>query len=287
MSRGRRPSPHSLPQVRAGGALLRTGRVGGGRRLKPVAASVPADPDKLAESDEVGRKGPPGAGPGRKRPPPTPGRGGGRGAGGVALVRALLGLDQVVSAISGAAPIAVEVFDFFRARRADLGDLRDERVVGADDVGSVPDQGGHRRPGDPGQRGAARRGRRGDLPGRQRLPRLPQRSGEDRRGARRRRLAALRRHRRVRRRRLPAHRRPQEGADHHRGRQERLAGEPRGRAQGPGAHRPGVRDRRGPAVHLGARGVSTPRSHRRGRRSTASAPRACSSWPTTRRSWPR
>ena len=37
-----------------------------------------------------------------------------------------------------------------RARRADLGDLRDERVVRADDLGAVPGQGRHRRPRDPG-----------------------------------------------------------------------------------------------------------------------------------------
>ncbi len=45
------------------------------------------------------------------------------------------------------------------------------------------------------------------------------------------RLAAHRRHRRDRRRRLPQDRRPQEGADHQRGRQEHVAGEHRGGAQ--------------------------------------------------------
>ena len=87
------------------------------------------------------------------------------------------------------------------------------------------------------------------VPGRQRVPRLPRRSRAHRRGARRRRLAPHRRHRRARRRGLPAHRRPQEGAHHHRGRQERLAGQPRGGAEGAAAHRPGVRRRRRRALH--------------------------------------
>ena len=46
-----------------------------------------------------------------------------------------------------------------------------------------------------------------------------------------RRLAAHRRHRRDRRRRLPEDRRPQEGDDHQRGRQEHVAGQHRGEAQ--------------------------------------------------------
>ena len=49
----------------------------------------------------------------------------------------------------------------------------------------------------------------------------------------RRRLAAHRRHRRVRRGRLPQDRRPQEGADHQRGRQEHVAGQHRGEASRP------------------------------------------------------
>ncbi len=49
----------------------------------------------------------------------------------------------------------------------------------------------------------------------------------------RRRLAAHRRHRRVRRRRLPEDRRPQEGADHQRGRQEHVAGQHRGARSSP------------------------------------------------------
>ena len=61
--------------------------------------------------------------------------------------------------------------------------------------------------------------------------RLPQRPGGDRGGDRRRRLAAHRRHRHDRRRRLHDDRRPQEGADHQRGRQEHVAGQHRAAAR--------------------------------------------------------
>ena len=39
------------------------------------------------------------------------------------LVRALIGLDQCEAAISGAAPIAVEVFDFFRALGVPISEI--------------------------------------------------------------------------------------------------------------------------------------------------------------------
>ncbi len=42
---------------------------------------------------------------------------------GLALVRSLIGLDQCVAAISGAAPIAVEVFDFFRALGVPISEI--------------------------------------------------------------------------------------------------------------------------------------------------------------------
>ena len=72
---------------------------------------------------------------------------------------------------------------------------------------------------------------------------------QDRRGARRRRLAAHRRHRDDRRGRLRPDRRPQEGDHHQRGRQEHVAGEHRGDAEGRlAADRPGVRDRRRAAL---------------------------------------
>jgi long-chain acyl-CoA synthetase len=43
--------------------------------------------------------------------------------GGLSLVRSLIGLDQCVAAISGAAPIAVEVFDFFRALGVPISEI--------------------------------------------------------------------------------------------------------------------------------------------------------------------
>ncbi len=42
---------------------------------------------------------------------------------GLALVRSLIGLDQCIAAISGAAPIAVEVFDFFRALGVPISEI--------------------------------------------------------------------------------------------------------------------------------------------------------------------
>jgi long-chain acyl-CoA synthetase len=42
---------------------------------------------------------------------------------GLGLVRSLIGLDQCVAAISGAAPIAVEVFDFFRALGVPISEI--------------------------------------------------------------------------------------------------------------------------------------------------------------------
>jgi long-chain acyl-CoA synthetase len=44
-------------------------------------------------------------------------------AGGLAAVRTLLGLDQCTSAISGAAPLAVEIFDFFRALGVPISEI--------------------------------------------------------------------------------------------------------------------------------------------------------------------
>ena len=117
-------------------------------------------------------------------------------------------------------------------------------------------------------------------PRRQRVPRLPRRPRAHRRGARRRRLAPHRRHRRARRRRLPAHRRPQEGAHHHRGRQEHLAGEPRGGAEGAAADRAGVR-RSATASPTSPRcSCSTPTSRRCGPRSHGVDRRR--RWPSSR-----
>ena len=83
-----------------------------------------------------------------------------------------------------------------------------------------------------------------------------------------RRMAALGRHRRARRRRLPAHRRSQEGTDHHLRRQEHQPGQPRSRAQDDSADRPGRGDRRQPQVLLG-----DPRARSRGRGGLGDEPR--------------
>jgi long-chain acyl-CoA synthetase len=42
---------------------------------------------------------------------------------GLALVRSIIGLDECIAAISGAAPIAVEVFDFFRALGVPISEI--------------------------------------------------------------------------------------------------------------------------------------------------------------------
>ena len=149
-------------------------------------------------------------------------------------IRGMLGLDSLESLNVGAAPTPREVIEFFHALGLPLAELwgmsetcgagscnprerredRDGRAAGARRSRSA---GGRRR-------GAA--ARPGGDEG------LPQRSGQDGRGDRRRGLAAHRRHRPVRRGRLPQDRRPQEGADHQRGRQEHVAGQHRGEGQG-------------------------------------------------------
>ena len=100
---------------------------------------------------------------------------------------------------------------------------------------------------------------------------LPRRPGEDRRGARRRRLVPLRRHRRDRRRRLRPHRRPQEGADHHR-RRARTSAPPTSRPRSRRSRSSG-RPRRSATTDRSCRrsSCSTPRWRRRGPRSRASS----------------
>ena len=132
-------------------------------------------------------------------------------------VRALVGLDAVEYAITGAAPIPAELISWYRAIGVPLSEIYGmSESTGPDDVGAHAGEGRHGRRGVPGHRLLPRRRRRGVHPGRQRVPRLPRRPREDGRGARPRRHPALRRHRRVRRRGLPADHRPQEGAHHHR-----------------------------------------------------------------------
>ena len=113
-------------------------------------------------------------------------------------LRAMLGLDQAIAVNVGAAPTPVEVLEFFHALGIELAELWGMSETcgvgavnrpGAVRIGTV----GRRLAG----RGAeARRRRRGAVPGRVHDVRLSQPAREDRRGDRRRRLAAHRRHRR-------------------------------------------------------------------------------------------
>ena len=79
--------------------------------------------------------------------------------------------------------------------RAALRALRHVGVERPDDVGALPGEAGHRRPGHPGHGAAPHRRGRGAGTGRQHLPGLPQRPRAHGRDARRRRLAPHRRHR--------------------------------------------------------------------------------------------
>ena len=165
-------------------------------------------------------------------------------------LRAQIGLDEVVAVNSGAAPCPVEVLEFFHAIGLPVGELWGmSETCGVDHLQPARrGQDRHGRASGARRRGEARRGRRDPLQGPLGDARLPQHAGEERRDLRGRRLAAHRRHRRAGRGRLPEDRRPQEGADHQRGRQEHVAGQhrvpPEDRQP---ADRPGGRDRR-PAV---------------------------------------
>ena len=67
---------------------------------------------------------------------------------GLGAVRALLGLDACIAAISGAAPIAVEIFDFFRGLGVPLSEVYGmSESTGLMTLGPVRDPGRHRRPG--------------------------------------------------------------------------------------------------------------------------------------------
>jgi len=162
-------------------------------------------------------------------------------------IRGLLGLDELESLNVGAAPTPREVIEFYHALGLPLAELwgmsetcgagtcnpREKIKIGTVgppapgiEIKIAPEDGGP----DP---------RSGDH------GRLPQRSGEDRRDDRLRRLAAHRRRGGDRRGRLPQDRRPQEGADHQRGRQEHVAREHRGQGEGvEPADRSGGSDRR-------------------------------------------
>ena len=148
--------------------------------------------------------------------------------------RACSASTQVEAVNVGAAPTPPEVIEFFHALGIPLGELwgmSETTGYGAVNppdairIGTVgpPAPGAEIKLADDGEvliRGAVHHDR------------LPEHARPDERGDRRRRLAPHRRHRRVRRRGLPEARRPQEGADHQRGREEHVAREHRGEAEG-------------------------------------------------------
>jgi long-subunit acyl-CoA synthetase (AMP-forming) len=188
-------------------------------------------------------------------------------------LRAMLGLDQVKAIHVGAAPTPVEVLEFFHAiglPLAELWGMSETCGAGAANpperikIGTVgpPAPGVEMKLDDDGELLI-----RSDvvMVGYRNLP--EQTAAGDDRG----RLPAHRRHRPVRRRRLSAHRRSQEGDHHQRGRQEHVAGQRRGGAEGlQPTHRAGGVHRRRALLQHRRSSSWTPTSRPRGRRNTAS-----------------
>ena len=198
-----------------------------------------------------------------------------------APLRAAIGLDEAKLVNVGAAPTPREVLVFFHAigiPLAEIWGMSETCGAGASNPGErikigtvgLPSPGVELKLADDGELLARSKV---VMVGYRNLPE------QHRRGARRRRLAAHRRRRDDRRRRLRDADRPQEGADHQRRRQEHVAGQHRGDAQGRlGADRTGVRDRRRPPLQHGAARARSRRRPRVGRSATAS--RAI--WPRSR-----
>ena len=88
-------------------------------------------------------------------------------------VRALIGLDEVVTAITGAAPIPATILEWFDAIGVPLSEIYGmSESSGPMTWSPERNKSGLRRAGDPRVRGDDRRRRRGDLPRRQRVPGL-------------------------------------------------------------------------------------------------------------------
>ena len=180
-------------------------------------------------------------------------------------VRGLFG-QNIRECVTGAAPIAPEILEFFYAcgvpvmEGYGMTETSTSATVNRPHAGRVPVRLG--RQGPEGRRGEDRRRRRGADQGPEHLPGLLQERGGDRGDAR----AGLAAHRRpgpARRGRLPLHHRPQEGHHHHRRRQEHHAGQPRERPQAEPLDLAGGGDRRSPSVpdradHARSRGGSRP-----------------------------
>ena len=143
----------------------------------------------------------------------------------LAPIRALLGLDKVLVASSGAAALPVEIIYFLAGLGIEICEVWGlSETTGRGDVElrrDVPR--GHGRQAARRRRGEGRRGRRAAGARPDRLPRLPAGRRDDQGRHRRRRLVRHRRHRHDRRRRLRDDHRPQEGTDHHLERQEHRA----------------------------------------------------------------
>ena len=201
-------------------------------------------------------------------------------------LRAMLGLDQVLTVNVGAAPTPPEVLEFFHAigiEVAELWGMSETCGVGTVNrpgqvkIGTVgpPSPGVEVKLADDGE--LLCRGPIHDV-------RLPQPARADGGGAGRRRLAAHRGHRRDRRGRFRHDRRPQEGADHQRGRQEHVAGQHRGRDQDRlSADRHRLLHRRHAAVQHRADRARRRLRARPGRRKTSSATARWSSSPPSPR----
>jgi long-chain acyl-CoA synthetase len=172
-----------------------------------------------------------------------------------APVRGLFGA-KVRQAVSGAAPIAPEILEFFYA--CGIPVLEGYGLTETTGVATV------NTPTDikigtvgkpvPGCEGPDRRGGRRDPPARdEHLSRVLAEPRGDRRGPDRRRLVPHRRPRRARRRGLPQDHRPQEGHHHHRRRQEPDAGQPGERPQAVAVGLAGRHARRPPSLPRRAR----------------------------------
>ena len=97
-----------------------------------------------------------------------------------APVRALIGLDAVRAAVTGAAPIPREILEWFLALGVPLSEIWGmSETQRPGDMGRLRDPPGHGRARRPGHRGAPRPTTVRCSPGRQRLPGLPEGPAED------------------------------------------------------------------------------------------------------------
>ena len=165
-------------------------------------------------------------------------------------VRGLFG-NNIRECVTGAAPIAPEILEFFYACGVPVMEGYGMTETSTSATVNRPHAGEFRfgsvGKAAAGRRGEDRRRRRGAAQGPEHLPGLLQeRRGDE--GDARGRLAAHRRPRPPRRGRLPLHHRPQEGHHHHGGRQEHHARQPRERPQAEPLDLAGCGDRRPAAV---------------------------------------